>query len=101
MFQTYSAHDGTTLAYRVSGAGDPVICLPGGPMQSADYLGELGGLPAHRRLLNLNTPPGVVAEFAALFPHAEFAVQPGAGHFPWLDDARRFVTTTAEFLTRP
>ncbi|GAA4214474.1 alpha/beta fold hydrolase [Microbispora amethystogenes] len=282
MLQTYSAHDGTTLAYRVSGTGDPVVCLPGGPMQSADYLGELGGLPAHRRLLkldprgagrsaapedvssyrcdrlvddvealrehlgadridllahcaganlatlyaarhpgrvrrlalitpstravgieatgesrlatarlrrdepwfgdafaaleaivagaaddddwkrvdpffygrwdtaarahqaaqegrrneeaaavfgapgafdppatraalgaftapvlllagevDLNTPPDVVAEFAALFPHAEFVVQPGAGHFPWLDDARRFTTTTAEFLTRP
>ncbi|MBO4271074.1 alpha/beta fold hydrolase [Microbispora triticiradicis] len=282
MLQTYSAHDGTTLACHVSGAGDAVICLPGGPMQSAGYLGDLGGLTAHRRLLmldprgagrsatpedassyrcdrlvgdvealrehlgldridllahcaganlatlyaarypgrvrrlalitpstravgieatgesrlatarlrrdepwfdaafaaleaivagnaadddwkridpffygrwdaaaqdhqaaqeggrneeaaaafgapgafdppatraalgaftapvlllagevDLNTPPDVVAEFAALFPHAEFVVQPGAGHFPWIDDAHRFATTTAEFLTRP
>jgi proline iminopeptidase len=47
---------------------------------------------------DLNTIPTVVAEFADLFPHAEFTVQPGAGHFPWLDDADAFVKTTATFL---
>ncbi|MFG3441940.1 alpha/beta fold hydrolase [Nonomuraea sp. NPDC047897] len=275
----YSAPDGTVLAYRALGAGSPVVCLPGGPMQDADYLGDLGGLGAHRRLvlpdprgtgrsatpqdsasyrcdrlvadvealrehlgldrldllahcaganlavlyaarhpervsrlalitpstravaveitgrarmetarlradepwfgpafaaleaivageatdaawqavtpflygrwdaaaqahhaaqegrrndtaaavhgaegafdpeatraalaaldapvfllageLDLNTPPGAVAEFAALFPAATLVVQPGAGHFPWLDDAGAFVTATATFL---
>ncbi|MER6944965.1 alpha/beta hydrolase [Nonomuraea sp. NPDC000554] len=48
---TYSAHDGTHLAYHVYGEGVPVICLPGGPMQDSDYLGELGGLSAHRQLV--------------------------------------------------
>lgn len=48
---TFSAHDGTDLAYHVSGEGSPVICLPGGPMQDTDYLGELGGLSAHRQLI--------------------------------------------------
>jgi pimeloyl-ACP methyl ester carboxylesterase len=48
---TFSAHDGTDLAYHVSGAGTPVICLPGGPMQDSVYLGELGGLSAHRQLI--------------------------------------------------
>jgi pimeloyl-ACP methyl ester carboxylesterase len=43
-------------------------------------------------------PPRTTAEFAGLFPHAELVVQPGAGHFPWLDDAERFVATTAAFL---
>ncbi|MGW2646231.1 alpha/beta fold hydrolase [Streptomyces sp. NPDC001393] len=43
-------------------------------------------------------PPPAMAEFAALFPKAELVVQPGAGHFPWLDDADRFVTTIADFL---
>ncbi|MEU8034544.1 alpha/beta hydrolase [Streptomyces sp. NPDC049099] len=43
-------------------------------------------------------PPPAVAEFAALFPNAELVVQPGAGHFPWLDDAERFVAATAGFL---
>lgn len=276
---TFSAHDGTVLAYHVFGEGNPVVCLPGGPMQDSVYLGELGGLSAHRQLImvdprgtgqsetpqdaatyrcdrlvddvealrehlgldrldllahcaganlailcaarhpervgklalitpstfavgitatgqsrlqiaqlrkdepwfaaafaaletivagnatadsrkaidpffygrwdataqahqaaqdghrnneaaaafaaegafdpdatraalaafnapvlllagevDLNTPPGVVAEFAGLFPNAEFVVQPQAGHFPWLDDADRFVATTATFL---
>lgn len=274
----YSAHDGTDLAYHIVGVGVPLICLPGGPMQDSSYLGELGGLSAHRRLImvdprgtgqsaipedaasyrcdrlvddvealrehlgldrldllahsaganlaalyvarhprrvgklaliapstmavgiavtgearretallrkdepwfgaafaaleaiiagnatddswkaidpffygrwdaaaqahqaaqdghrnheaaafgaegaydpqatraalaafnapvlllagevDLNTMPSVVAEFAQLFPSAEFVVQPGAGHFPWLDDADRFVASTATFL---
>ncbi|MQA74904.1 MAG: alpha/beta fold hydrolase [Solirubrobacterales bacterium] len=48
--------------------------------------------------VDLNTIPSVVAEFAELLPNAELVVQPGAGHFPWLDDADRFVATTAAFL---
>ena len=47
---------------------------------------------------DLNTIPSVVAEYAELFPNAEFVVQPQAGHYPWLDDADRFVATTAAFL---
>lgn len=47
---TFCAPDGTRLAYRVHGTGDPVVCLPGGPADSA-YLGDLGGLSAHRRLI--------------------------------------------------
>jgi pimeloyl-ACP methyl ester carboxylesterase len=47
---------------------------------------------------DLNTVPSIVAEYAALFPNAELTVQPGAGHFPWLDDADRFVARTAAFL---
>lgn len=48
---TFLAPDGTRLAYRVSGAGRPVICLPGGPMLDSAYLGDLGGLSAHRQLI--------------------------------------------------
>jgi proline iminopeptidase len=50
--------------------------------------------------VDLNTVPSVVAEFAELFPNAELVVQPGAGHFPWLDDADRFAAATAKFLGR-
>jgi proline iminopeptidase len=39
-----------------------------------------------------------VTEFAGLFPNAELVVQPRAGHYPWLDDADRFVMTTAAWL---
>jgi len=47
----FCAHDGTDLAYHVFGEGIPVICLPGGPMRDSVYLGELGGLSAHRQLI--------------------------------------------------
>lgn len=47
---------------------------------------------------DLNTPPSAVAEYAGLFPDATYVVQPGAGHYPWLDDAEGFVATTAAFL---
>ncbi|MFI6063282.1 alpha/beta fold hydrolase [Streptomyces sp. NPDC051286] len=49
----FSAYDGTKLAYHVFGDGNPVVCLPGGPTDSA-YLGDLGGLSAHRQLIRLD-----------------------------------------------
>ncbi|MFD3532120.1 alpha/beta fold hydrolase [Streptomyces sp. NPDC058664] len=55
---TFTAPDGTALAYHVSGAlprsGSPLLCLPGGPMQDSAYLGDLGGLTAFRRLIRLD-----------------------------------------------
>ncbi|MFF1919324.1 alpha/beta fold hydrolase [Streptomyces sp. NPDC058221] len=49
---------------------------------------------------DLNSPPRAVAEYAALFPDAALVVQPGAGHYPWIDDAGRFGTTLSAFLAR-
>jgi pimeloyl-ACP methyl ester carboxylesterase len=46
--------DGTRLAYHHVGDGDPLICLPGGPMRASVYLGDLGGLSAHRSLVLLD-----------------------------------------------
>jgi pimeloyl-ACP methyl ester carboxylesterase len=43
-------------------------------------------------------PPRLAAEPAGLFEHPELAVQPGAGHFPRLDDPVRFTRTLAAFL---
>ncbi|MFI5874425.1 alpha/beta fold hydrolase [Streptomyces sp. NPDC051445] len=51
---TFTAPDGTRLAYHESGDGPPLVCLPGGPMQSAAYLGDLGGLTSRRRLIGLD-----------------------------------------------
>lgn len=48
---SFRAHDETDLAYHVFGEGVPLVCLPGGPMRACAYLGELGGLSAHRRLI--------------------------------------------------
>ncbi|MGW6274174.1 alpha/beta fold hydrolase [Streptomyces sp. NPDC055060] len=47
---------------------------------------------------DLNSPPRAVAEYAALCRDASLVVQPAAGHYPWLDDAERFVAATAAFL---
>ncbi|AEB46678.1 alpha/beta fold hydrolase [Micromonospora maris] len=50
----FDGTDGTRLAYHQVGEGSPLICLPGGPMQSSAYLGDLGGLSAHRRVVRLD-----------------------------------------------
>ncbi|MER6996681.1 alpha/beta hydrolase [Streptomyces sp. NPDC000410] len=50
----FSAYDGTQLAYHLEGDGEPLICLPGGPMRASAYLGDLGGLTTHRRLVRLD-----------------------------------------------
>lgn len=50
---TFRAHDGTKLAYHLVGEGDPLICLPGGPMRASAYYGDLGGLSGRRQLLPL------------------------------------------------
>src|SRR5882757_773432 len=50
----FTAPDGTELAYRVVGEGEPLLCLPGGPMRASAYLGDLGGLSRHRRLIVLD-----------------------------------------------
>ncbi|MGW8883785.1 alpha/beta fold hydrolase [Streptomyces sp. NPDC055749] len=50
---TFSATDGTRLAYRVTGEGSPVVCVPGGPADAV-YLGDLGGLSKHRQLITLD-----------------------------------------------
>jgi proline iminopeptidase len=58
---TFPARDGTRLAYRLIGAptgAEPVVCLGGGPMLDPAYLGDLGGLAAHRTLAVLD-PRGV------------------------------------------
>lgn len=53
---TFSAYDGTELAYHLKGEGpgEPLVCLPGGPMRASAYLGDLGGLSAYRPLVLLD-----------------------------------------------
>ncbi|MFD7979424.1 alpha/beta fold hydrolase [Streptomyces sp. NPDC059071] len=50
VLRAFTAPDGTRLAHRLTGSGDPLLCVPGGPADSA-YLGDLGGLAAHRTLV--------------------------------------------------
>jgi proline iminopeptidase len=49
-----TADDGTRLAVHVHGTGEPLLCLPGGPMLDSAYLRDLGGLTAHRTLVRLD-----------------------------------------------
>ncbi|MGM9445415.1 alpha/beta fold hydrolase [Streptomyces murinus] len=79
------SNPGIMAAYSAEGAYDP-------PATRA----ALARLTAPVRLLagevDPGAPPATVAEYAALFPDAELVIQPGAGHFPWLDDPAYFVT---------
>ncbi|MGP8303887.1 alpha/beta fold hydrolase [Streptomyces inhibens] len=51
---TFTAPDGTTLAFHIVGEGEPLLCLPGGPMRASAYLGDLGGLSKQRQLVMLD-----------------------------------------------
>lgn len=78
-------------AFAAEGAFDPVATRAALAAFSSPVLVLAGGL-------DLQRPPPVAAEFAALFPAGQLIVQPGAGHYPWLDDADRFVSAVTAFL---
>jgi pimeloyl-ACP methyl ester carboxylesterase len=48
---SFESYDGTALAYREVGDGPPVVCVPGGPGRSVEYLSDLGGVSGSRRLV--------------------------------------------------
>jgi len=50
----FRSWDATELAYQVVGSGPPLVCIPGGPGQAVEYLGELGGLSSRRTLILLD-----------------------------------------------
>lgn len=50
----FASYDGTKIGYYVQGDGPSLVCVPGGPGRSADYLGNLGGLDESRRLILLD-----------------------------------------------
>jgi pimeloyl-ACP methyl ester carboxylesterase len=49
-----TAEDGTRLSVHLHGAGEPLLCLPGGPMLDSAYLRDLGGLAGHRAFARLD-----------------------------------------------
>jgi proline iminopeptidase len=73
----------------------------GGPAPEATRA-ALGTLDAPVLLIagevDVNSPPRIVAQFAALFPYATLVTQPVAAHFPWLDDPAAFADTVAAFV---
>jgi pimeloyl-ACP methyl ester carboxylesterase len=51
---SFSAADGTRLAYTEVGDGPPLLCLPGGPGRASVYLEDLGRLSDDRTLVRLD-----------------------------------------------
>ncbi|MGO8888058.1 MAG: alpha/beta fold hydrolase [Streptosporangiaceae bacterium] len=84
-------HEDAASAFGAEGAFDPSATRAALAAFGSPVL-VLGGS------LDLQRPPQVCAEFAALFPAAQLVVQPGAGHYPWLDDAGQFVSAVTAFL---
>ena len=79
------------VAFAAEGAFDPAATRSGLADLGTSVL-VIGGS------LDLQRPPAVTVEYAALFANSRLVVQPGAGHFPWLDDAGQFVAAVTEFL---
>lgn len=80
-------------AFAAEGAFDPAATRAALAAFASPVLVLAGGL-------DLQRPPAVAAEFAGLFPAAQFVIQPRAGHYPWLDDANWFVPAVTAFLDR-
>jgi proline iminopeptidase len=78
VFAAEGAFDPAATRAALAALGSPVLVLAGG--------------------IDLQRPPRVAAEFTALFPAARLVVQPGAGHYPWLDDPEQFVSAVTAFL---
>ena len=78
-FHDPAAYDPPALRAALAHVDAPVLVLAG----------EVDGGPR----------PELARLVADAFPHAEFAVQPGAAHYPWLDDPKWFTARTEAFLT--
>src|SRR6266496_1948089 len=62
---TFTTYDGTELACRVVGNGNPLVVVPGGPLRATRYLGDLGGFGPEQELVMLELPPRRVDEIVA------------------------------------
>jgi len=92
----FASYDGTQIGVRTLGAGRVLVCLPGGPGRTCEYLGDLGGLASSRQLVMPDTrgtgtsadaaDPGtyrcdrLVADVEALHAHLGFERIDLAGH---------------------
>uniref|UniRef100_UPI0033308B33 alpha/beta fold hydrolase n=1 Tax=Streptomyces sp. NPDC000983 TaxID=3154373 RepID=UPI0033308B33 len=86
-------NDAAAGVYGSEGAFDPPATRAALARLTAPVLvlaGERDGAP----------DPALARRTAEFFPRGELAVQPGGGHFPWLDDPAWFTRTVAAFLDR-
>ena len=49
---------------------------------------------------DVGLPPANATRVRRVFPDAELVVQPGAGHYPWLDNPTAFTQAVTTFLGR-
>jgi proline iminopeptidase len=90
--QQEQTNEDAAAAFGAEGAFDPAAARAGAAALGSPVLVVGGGF-------DLQRPPAVTAEFAALFGKVSLVVEPGVGHFPWLDDPDRFVAVVTEFLS--
>jgi pimeloyl-ACP methyl ester carboxylesterase len=77
--------------FRAEGAFDPAVTREAAGRLAAPVLVYAGGVDA-------NPTPELAAAGARLFANATVVVQPGAAHFPWLDDPAFFTAAISSFL---
>jgi proline iminopeptidase len=104
----YGRWDDTTRAHARAAVSDQAV-----PVRAGFYAEGAFDPPATRAALatlaspvlvyagelDAVSPPELLAQVAGLFPGWALTVQPGAGHFPWLDDPAQFAGTLSGFLS--
>jgi pimeloyl-ACP methyl ester carboxylesterase len=78
VFASEGAFDPAATRVALATLGLPVLVLAGG--------------------VDPQWPPAVLAEFVTMFPAGRYVEQPGASHYPWLDDAGLFAAAVTAFL---
>jgi len=104
---TYGRWDGDASAHAALGASQrntsaAAVFASSDAPDPGGARAALACLPAPVRLTagehDVALPPDVAVEYAKFFRQAELAVEPGGGHYPWLDDPVWFVRTVETFV---
>ncbi|MFF7891956.1 alpha/beta fold hydrolase [Streptomyces sp. NPDC007907] len=84
-------NDAAADVYGAEGAYDPEATRSALARVTAPVLVLAGGADG-------GPAPALARRVADVFPKAEFVVQPGAGHYPWLDDPQWFTRRMSAFF---
>ena len=100
----FTTSDGSERTVTVLGApAEPVVVLPGGPLQQSRYLGNLGGLDARRELVVLELPhrrvDQIVPDVEALREHLGRETLDVVAHSAGANLAMLYATATGSMST--